>query len=108
MSAMGQIVPLELVGQLQKIGFHTRMKGLDEFTILVQQDNPGIVISAIFDQVVTDSLKQAIRILFPGNQFVYPPDGSQNLIKMGATLPFKRHSFKKMAMIANVGGALSL
>lgn len=63
MSTMGQIAPLELVGQLQKIGFHTRMKGLDEFAIVVQQGNPGIVISTIFDPIVADPLKQVIRIL---------------------------------------------
>ena len=84
---MGQVAVLQSLDHWQEFLVQARLGGRNQSFGLIQESNPGIIVTTILDEVVTDTLKQLGAVLFLGEQFVSVVHGTQQKVE---TLYFLR------------------
>jgi hypothetical protein len=80
--ASSQLATLQLLDQWHKVLTPTGLGGCHQSSGLIQQGDPGAIITARLDQIVASASQQPVTILFPGDELVDVADGTQHEVEV--------------------------
>ena len=78
---MGQVAVLQPLDHWQESLVQACLGSRNQAFGIIKESDPSVIVAAVLDEVVTDTLKQSGAILFLGKQLAYVVHGTQQKVE---------------------------